>query len=246
MLDPALHPEDLYVEEHRSDRADAPVVVLVHGVFDSCESFAGAIEHLVPDHTVLTYDRRGWARSAEAAPATSLDDHAADLLSIVGKRRVTVVGHSYGGTVSMLGAVRAPERVVALGMFEPSMQWQPWWPSMDAITAEAPYEQEHFRAGLEGRPRRTREEREREQALLAHELTLIAEAPCTPEQLTVPRLVGRGTLSARWRFGTTDHLRDELDCELIEIEDAGHTAHRMQPKGFADFTRRAVALGREA
>ncbi len=59
----------------------------------------------------------------------------------------------------------------------------------------------------------------------------------------MPCVVGRGTLSATWRFGTTDHLRDELDCELVEIEDAGHTAHRMQPKGFADFVRRAVALG---
>src|SRR5215213_2767608 len=226
MVDPALH-----VEEHRSDRADAPVVVLVHGVFDSCDSFEGVMEHLVPDHTVLTYDRRGWARSADAAPATSLDDHARDLLSVLGEQRATVVGHSYGGTVSLLAAVRAPERICALGLFEPSMQWQPYWPSMDAITAEAPYEQEHFRAGLEGKPRRTREERDREQALLQHELTLIADAPCTPEQLTVPRVVGRGALSARWRFGTTDQLRADLDCELIEIEGAGHTAHRMQPKG---------------
>jgi 3-oxoadipate enol-lactonase len=238
MIDPALH-----VEEHRSDAQDAPVVVLVHGVFDSCASFDGVIEHLLPEHTVLTYDRRQWGRSRDAALATSLDDHADDLLTVLGDRRATVVGHSYGGTVSLLAAVRAPERIVSLGLFEPSMQWQPWWPSMDAISAEATYEQEHFRAGLEGKPRRTREEREREQLLLLHELTLIAEAPCTPRQLTVPRLVGRGTLSASWRFGTTDHLRDELDCELMEIEDAGHTAHRMNPKGFADFTRRAVALG---
>src|SRR6478735_50566 len=64
MIDPALH-----VEEHPG-APDAPVVVLVHGVFDSCESFDGVIEHLVPDHTVLTYDRRGWGRSADATPTT--------------------------------------------------------------------------------------------------------------------------------------------------------------------------------
>jgi pimeloyl-ACP methyl ester carboxylesterase len=241
-----MNDADLYVEEHPGHAPDAPVVVLVHGVFDSCESFEGVIEHLLPDHTVLTYDRRGWARSADAAPATSLDDHADDLLAVLGDRRATVVGHSYGGTVAYLAAARAPERVAALGLFEPSMQWQPWWPTMDAIAAEAPHEQEHFRAGLEGKPRRTREEREREQALLQHELTLIAEAPCSADQLIVPRLIGRGTLSASWRFGATDHLRDELDCVLVEIDDAGHTAHRMQPKGFADFTRRAVALGTTA
>jgi pimeloyl-ACP methyl ester carboxylesterase len=239
-----MNAAELYIEEHAGP-PDAPLVVLVHGVFDSCASFEGVIEHLLPDHSVLTYDRRGWARSSDATPAAALDDHADDLLSVLGERRATVVGHSYGGTVSFLAAVRAPERIAALGLFEPSMQWQPYWPSMDAIAAEAPYEQEHFRAGLEGKPRRTREERDREQALLQHELTLIAEAPCTPEQLTVPRLVGRGSLSATWRFGTTDHLRDDLDCELIEIDGAGHTAHRMQPKGFADFVRGAVALGTE-
>ena len=235
---------DLHVEEYPGTEPDAPVIVLVHGVFDSCESFDGVIEHLLPAHTVLTYDRRGWARSIGAAPATSLDDHAADLLAIVGDRRVTVVGHSYGGTVGLLASARAPKRIAALGLFEPSMQWMPWWPTMDAIVAEAPYEQTHFRAGLEGRPRRTREEREREQALLQRELTLIAEPPCALEELTVPRLIGRGTLSARWRFDATDHLRAALHCDLMEIEDAGHTTHRMQPKGFADFALRAEALGR--
>jgi pimeloyl-ACP methyl ester carboxylesterase len=238
MPDRALH-----VEEHPGSRPDAPVVVLVHGVFDSCQSFEAVIEHLVPEHTVVTYDRRGWARSAQAAPATALADHAGDLLAVLGDRRATLVGHSYGGTVCYLAAVQAPERVRALAMFEPSMQWQPWWPSMDEIAAEAPSEQEHFRHGLEGRPRRSPEERAREQALLQHELTLIAEPPCRPDELVVPRIVGRGALSASWRFTATDHLRDVFACELIEIDGAGHTAHRMQPKGFADFARRAVALG---
>src|SRR5690242_865977 len=119
----------LYVEEHAGN-ADAPVVVLVHGVCDSCESFVGVIEQLVPDHTVVTYDRRGSARSLDVAPATTLADPADDLLSVLGDRRATVVGHSYGGTVSLLAAVRAPARVTALGLFEPSMQWQPWWPTM--------------------------------------------------------------------------------------------------------------------
>lgn len=241
MIDPALH-----VEEHRGARADSPVVVLVHGVFDSCTSFDAVIEQLVPEHTVVAYDRRGWARSSEAAPAISLDDHARDLLAVLGDRRATVVGHSYGGTVSLLASVRAPEQVISLALFEPSMQWQPWWPSMDVIAAEASYEQEHFRAGLEGKPRRTREERDREQALLQHELVLIAGPPCALDELTVPRIVGRGALSATWRFGTTDRLRDELGCELVEIEGAGHTAHRMQPKGFAELVRRAVALGSDA
>ena len=59
----------------------------------------------------------------------------------------------------------------------------------------------------------------------------------------MPRVVGRGALSAQWRFEVTDRLHQELGCGLVEIDGAGHTAHRMQPKGFADFARHAAALG---
>jgi len=237
MSDPALH-----VVEHRADDPDAPVVVLVHGVLDTCLSFDGVVDALAPDFTVVTYDRRGWARSADAAPATSLADHAEDLISVMQERRGTVIGHSYGGTVAMLAAVRRPDLVAALGVFEPSMQWLDWWPSMDTIAEQSPDEQEHFRAGLEGRPRPTPEQRAHDQALLAEELTFIARAPLTFGELTAPRLVGRGGLSAGWRVAATDRLHEELACELVVIEDAGHTAHRMQPKGFADFARRVAGL----
>ena len=118
----------LDIVEHRADRSDAPLIVLVHGVFDSRVSFERVVDELVPDHSVVTYDRRGWAQSRDATPAASLDDHASDLLSAIGERPATVVGHSYGGAVALLAAVRRPDLVAALGLFEPSMQWTPWWP----------------------------------------------------------------------------------------------------------------------
>jgi pimeloyl-ACP methyl ester carboxylesterase len=165
------------------------------------------------------------------------------LLGILDGRRATLVGHSYGGTVALVASVRRPDLVPALGLFEPSMQWMPWWPTMEEIAEEAPAEQAHFRHGLEDRPRRTPEQRAREQALLHHELDLIAEPPCSLEDLTVPRLVGRGVLSAQWRYDATDRLAELLQCDLVMIEDAGHTAHRMQPKAFAEFARQVHALG---
>ena len=238
MIDPNLH-----VVEHPARDADAPVVVLVHGVLDSSVSFEGVVEALVPDFTVVTYDRRGWGLSRDAPPATSLAEHADDLASVMRERRGTVVGHSYGGAVAMLTSVRRPELVAAIGVFEPSMQWLDWWPSMDTIVAQSPDEQEHFRHGLEGRPQRTPEERAWDQALMGEELTFIADPPFGFDDIAAPRVVGRGALSARWRFGVTDRLHEELGCTLVEIDGAGHTAHRMQPKGFADFVRSAVALG---
>jgi len=235
----------LHVDEHRADDPDAPVVVLVHGVLDSSRSFEAVVEALAPDFTVVTYDRRGWARSAGAAPATSLADHAEDLVSVMRERRGVVVGHSYGGAVAMLAAVRRPDLVASLGLFEPSMQWLDWWPPMDTIAEQSPDEQEHFRAGLEDRPRPTPEQRARSQSLLAQELTFIADPPLAFTDLAVPRLVGRGGLSVQWRVGVTDRLHQELGCGLVVIDDAGHTAHRMQPKGFADFARRVAELGED-
>jgi pimeloyl-ACP methyl ester carboxylesterase len=241
MSDPNLH-----VVEHCSDDPDAPLVVLVHGVLDSSLSFDGVVDALVPDFTVVTYDRRGWGRSADAAPARSLADHADDLVSVMRERRGTIVGHSYGGAVAMLTAVRRPDLVAALGLFEPSMQWLDWWPPMDTIAEQAPDEQEHFRAGLEGRPRPTPEQRARDQALLAQELTFIADPPLAFGDIAAPRLVGRGGLSNPWRVAVTDRLHEELSCGLVVIDDAGHTAHRMQPKEFADFARRVAALREDA
>jgi pimeloyl-ACP methyl ester carboxylesterase len=232
--------------EHCADDPNAPVIVLVHGVFDSSVSFERVIDDLVPAFSVITYDRRGWARSRDATPASSLDDHAHDLLSAIGERPATVVGHSYGGAVALLAAVRRPDLVAALGLFEPSMQWTPWWPNMETIVEQAPDEQEQFRAGLEGRPRPTPEERARDRALLEHELTFVRNPPFDLRQVVVPRLVGRGGESAQWRVEATDRLTHELACELVVIDDAGHTAHRTQPKAFADFARQAVTLGQVA
>ena len=117
---------------------------------------------------------------------------------------------------------------------------------METIVEQAPGEQDHFRAGLEGRPRPTPEERARDRALLEHELTLVREAPFDLHEVVVPSLVGRGGESAPWRVEVTDRLSHELGCDLVVIDDAGHTAHRTQPKAFADFARQAVALGRVA
>jgi pimeloyl-ACP methyl ester carboxylesterase len=238
MADEALH-----VVEHPADDPDAPVIVLVHGVLDSSLSFEGVVDELVPEFTVVTYDRRGWGRSGHVSPAETLDEHAHDVVAAIGDRRATVVAHSYGGAVALLAASLRPDLVAAVAVFEPTMAWAEWWPDPETIQAQAVHVQHHFRAGLEGRPKPTPEQRARDQALMAHDLTLVVEPPFAFADVNVPCLIGRSTLTTPWHVDSTARLAEIFVTDLVVIEDAGHTAHRTQPKAFADFARQAVALG---
>ena len=235
--------EPVHVVEHRADDPAAPVIVLVHGVMDNSISFDGVVGELVPEYTVLTYDRRGWGRSQHVGPAETLAEHAGDVLQAMGERRATVVAHSYGGAVGLLAASLRPDLVASLAVFEPTVAWAEWWPDPETIREQAVHVQQHFRAGMEDRPKRSPEERARDQALLAHELTLVREPPLAFDDVAVPCLIGRSTLTTPWHVESTQRLAEIFASDLVVIEEAGHTAHRTQPKAFADFARLAVALG---
>jgi pimeloyl-ACP methyl ester carboxylesterase len=238
-----MNEESLHVEEYPAAEPDAPVIVLVHGVLDSSLSFEGVVSELVPEFTVVTYDRRGWGRSQHLSPAETLDEHAHDVIAAMGGRRATVVAHSYGGAVGLLAASLRPDLVAAVAVFEPTMAWTDWWPDAETIAEQAVHVQHHFRAGLEGRPKPTPEARARDQALMAHDLTLVREPSFAFDDISVPCLVGRSTWTTPWHVDSTTRLAEIFAADLVVIEDAGHTAHRTQPKAFADFARRAVALG---
>jgi pimeloyl-ACP methyl ester carboxylesterase len=235
-------PETLHIVEHAADDPGAPVIVLVHGVLDSSVSFDAVVDELVPDFTVVTYDRRGWGRSRHLDAAETLADHAHDVVTAMGERRATVVAHSYGGAVGLLAASLRPDLVAALAVFEPTVAWAEWWPDQETIQEQAVHVQHHFRAGLEGRPKPTPEERARDQALMAHDLTLVTEPSFGFDEVTVPCIIGRSTHTTPWHVESTGHLARLFAADLVVIDDAGHTAHRTQPKAFADFARRAVAL----
>jgi pimeloyl-ACP methyl ester carboxylesterase len=238
--------ETLHIVEHRADDPAAPVIVLVHGTLDNSSSFDGVVEELVPEYTVVTYDRRGWGRSQHLGPAETLADHAHDVLEAMGERCATVVAHSYGGAVGLLAASLRPDLVASLAVFEPTVAWAEWWPDPETIREQAVHVQHHFRAGMEHRPKPTPEERARDQALLAQELTLVSEPPFAFADVAVPCLIGRSTLTTPWHVESTTRLAEIFASDLVVIEEAGHTAHRTQPKAFAAFARQAVALGQAA
>jgi pimeloyl-ACP methyl ester carboxylesterase len=206
-------------------------------------SFDGVVAELTPEFAVVTYDRRGWGRSRDLRSAMTLADHADDLLMVMGERRATVVGHSYGGVVGLMAATRRPDLVASLGVFEPTVAWTDWWPDLETMNAQGAEFRDMLRAGSEVLPKPTPEERAANHESVARDLSLVQEQPFSFDDVSVPRLVGGSTNTTPWDFQTGPRLSAILDAELVVFEDAGHPAHRTHPREFAEFTRRAVALG---
>jgi pimeloyl-ACP methyl ester carboxylesterase len=96
-----------------------PVIVLIHGITGSSDTWVDIIEELAEDHTVVAPDLLGHGESAKPRGDYSLGAYASgirDLLAALGHDRATVVGHSLGGGVAMQMAYQFPERVERLAL----------------------------------------------------------------------------------------------------------------------------------
>jgi pimeloyl-ACP methyl ester carboxylesterase len=231
----------MHVVEHPGHDG-APVVMLIHGLQDSVESFSGMVEELTPEHTVVTYDRRGWGRSRDDPSPTSLVDHAQDAVDVLAGRRATVVGHSYGGVVALMAATRRPDLIASLAIFEPTVPFTDWWPDYDEMMRRSADLKPMLARWSTGQPRRTPEQRAADEMSMARDFSFVETAPFVFADITVPCLVGGSVDTTPWDFQSADRLATLLDAEVVRFSDAGHTVHRTHPREFADFTRRAVAL----
>jgi pimeloyl-ACP methyl ester carboxylesterase len=233
----------VHVVEHPG--ADgAPVVLLIHGLTDSADSFDGMVAELTPEHTVLTYDRRGWGRSRDDDPPTSLADHAQDAIEVLADRRATIVGHSYGGVVALMVAVLRPDLVASLAIFEPTVPFTDWWPDHDEMMRRSADMKDMFQRWNTGMPRRTPEQRVSDDASMARDFSFVETPPFDFADVSVPCVVGGSVDTTPWDYQSADRLSELLDADVVLFRDAGHTVHRTHASEFAEFARRAVALGR--
>jgi len=95
-----------------------PRVVLVHGdVFDAPATFA-AMEPLAASHRMVLVNRRGFGGS-RAVHGQDFDIDAGDVAEVLNEEPAHLVGHSYGGVVSLIAAARVPASIQSLTVFEP-------------------------------------------------------------------------------------------------------------------------------
>jgi pimeloyl-ACP methyl ester carboxylesterase len=226
---------------------------LVHGAPDSGRSFARATDHLA-DLRVLTYDRRGYGRSVDVEPPPrSLGDHAADLIGLLDGRPATVVAHSFGCCVAMLAAVQRPDLVDSLGLWEPPVPWEDWWPERSrqrvasiiedpdpdavgerlvrTVLGDAAWE----RLDADGRRRRRAEGR----AFLQDARAQLVR-PFHLHEIRVPCMVAYGADTWAPMIESTRRVATSMAAEIVEVPGAGHFGHVTHPAEFAAFARRAV------
>ena len=99
---------------------DGEPAVLVHGSFGWGEDTFKEQRPLADRYRLLLVDRRGFGRTAPRDGRVDFDADADDVAELLEReRRAHLVGHSYGGVVSLLAAARRPQAVRSLCVIEP-------------------------------------------------------------------------------------------------------------------------------
>jgi pimeloyl-ACP methyl ester carboxylesterase len=103
---------DLYYQE----KGEGVPILLIHPAGATASTWGSATEELARIGRVITYDRRGYARSS-GEPARSMSTHTADAAAILEYLRAppaVVVGTSAGAAIAVDLAVRRPDLVQAV------------------------------------------------------------------------------------------------------------------------------------
>ena len=112
----------------RHGAADAPIVVLLHGLSGNRQGYATLVKHLEARVEagvlqVVNVDLRGHGQSSRATLATyDAPSYAADIAALIDAltdRSVVVVGHSLGGVVAAMLASARPDLVRGLFLEDP-------------------------------------------------------------------------------------------------------------------------------
>jgi pimeloyl-ACP methyl ester carboxylesterase len=222
---------------------------------DRATSFTRLITRL-PDWTIISYDRRGYGRSAPTGPPIDFDQQVDDLVTVLGGGPAVGFGHSLGGDVVLAAAEQNPRLLPTVLAWEPPQPWLDWWPSDSAAAGlndnlEPEERAEWFMRRMVGDriwerlPSATRAQRRAEGPTLHAELDHIRVGPVfDPRRIHVPVIVGRGGRSRpHQRRGVRELAASLPQGEMVEIAGAGHGVHLSHPGELAELIGKAAGRG---
>jgi 3-oxoadipate enol-lactonase len=102
-----------------SDQGEGEVIVLLHGFCGSAEYWEKVIPHLSGSYRVIAPDLRGHGESDAPLGAYTIEGMADDVLSLLDALKlpkVTLLGHSLGGYVTLSFAQRYASRLTGFGL----------------------------------------------------------------------------------------------------------------------------------
>jgi 3-oxoadipate enol-lactonase len=245
---------DLNVSCRTEGPADAPVVLLVHGVLTDHRAWNGVAERLAASWRVVRYDLRGHGHSsAPPAPYTmeQLADDAAALLDALDIAKAHFIGTSLGGMIGQQFGARHGDRLLSLTLantsaVQPAPQaWLDRAAQARAAGSTAPLAEgtlqrwftPGFHASAPG-------EIERMRAILqktsvagfegcAQALSQLAQLPLLP-RIAVPTLVVVGSEDQATPPAQGRQIRDAIPGAKLAEVPAAHQAAVEQPQAFVD------------
>ena len=227
---------------------DGPAVIFSHGFLMDHEMFAPQVAALSGELRCITWDERGFGQT-DANETFSFWDSADDALALLSHldiERAFFVGMSQGGFLSMRAALRAPERVIGLGLIDTQAgveadEARPLYEAMnDDWVANGPsdalagtvaslimspgYDHSAWIAKWQARPK---------EALLRPFRTLMDRDDLTDRlgEITAPAIVFHGEADASIPMADAELLSKNLpNCDsLVRIPGAGHASNLSHP-----------------
>jgi pimeloyl-ACP methyl ester carboxylesterase len=200
---------------------DGPLVVLTHGGADTADTWDHQVPALATHARVVTWDLLGHGRSAAPDdPAAYTHERAIEHLdALVGDERAVLVGHSFGGQLSIAYTLHHPGKVAGLGLlstgpgFRDETKRAEWNARIEKVAAG------HDARGDRGLGLAMR-------GFIAQHDTSIMDGVAS---ITVPTLVLVGEKDRTFLAAADWFERALPHATKVVVADAGHAAHRHQP-----------------
>ncbi len=195
---------------------EAPPLLLVHGIRDNSRSWDWVANALADRYRIYAPDLRGHGNSDWAAPSGyTLAEFGMDLFDIVSAlrlERVAVVGHSYGGHLSLRFAACWPDLVTAVSGIECIEL-----PIVRDERAEPKTHPQRLRTWMETM-RDSRERHPRSYASVAEAAARMQHEQPKVEAETIGHLARHALITnpdgtMRWKFDQAPRLRPPDDAE---------------------------------
>jgi pimeloyl-ACP methyl ester carboxylesterase len=224
-------------------------IICVHGGLDRGGSFA-RLARRAGAFDVIAYDRRGYQGSRDLGPV-SVQRHIDDLIAIAREASwrgpVILLGHSFGGVITLGAADREPQLASLVVNYESPMPWVLARPDRrPEPTGEPRIEAENFfrrmvsDSAWERLSESERESRRLDGAALLSDLSMIRQAP--PFELatiSTPMVYahGDGPFVSYYRSLCHEMARINPAITCRELTNAGHGAHLACPDQLAALIR---------